>query len=71
MGLSCWLWAADRSDTVFGGFLTMQDGEEVMRNLEQTEEKRFGIYIGKAIREILAWDGLGYRKCGAIRWVWG
>lgn len=71
MGLSCWLWAADRSDTVFGGLLTMQDGEEVMRNLEQTEEKRFGIYIGKTIREILAWDGLGYRKRGAIRWGWG
>lgn len=48
----------------------MQNGEEVIRNLEQTEEKRFGIYIGKAIREILAWDGLGYRKSGAIRWVW-
>lgn len=32
-----------------------QDGEEVMRNLEQTEEKRFGIYIGKGIRELLAW----------------
>lgn len=54
-----WVWVAGSGQQtdliVFCGLLTMQDGEEVMRNLEQTEEKRFGIYIGKAVREILDW----------------